>query len=478
MAAVIKFRLNKLSSSEQPISKHTRKPHKKSRNGCGSCKERRLKCDEQRPICGRCKAIQSLCVYAQSAEGHDAKSEGVISLSQSSPSTESILKGSHLAMVQHEVQLDGLLRYSGDEDSMRSNLLLQRMTPYLRVFHHYVNFTLNSLAGPVSQKSMIRTLYLPLALQNSSLMHALLAISAQHMAHLQPNMASHQIARTHHMHRATTLLQQQLARPLGQHNMDLIISNCLSLNMNLIQYDRFDPLDSFVLAEDEAVRARKLQWVEMQASAAQICNVFSDHLHESMWAPAFAESGPEAYHPKTLRELKKEGHEGIPHPLAQLCEIGPDSSSRNNVYHMALRHVSLIFTTGASTSIGTSTIDTFNLIIVFMAQLQPAFRALLGRRDERALLIFVYWLTALYHMDIWWTTGRALNEGHAICMFLENTTSPAIRTLLQYPATQLGYRFSSSITESSSPFESADALSRDQPSPEDELVALSTESLI
>lgn len=353
-------------------------------------------------------------------------------------------------MIQHESQLQALLGYSDNGDSMRSNLL-QRMTPDLYVFHHYVNITFSSVAGPVPQKSMIETLYIPLAVQHSSLMHALLAISCQHMAHLQPDVVAHKIARTYHMHRATNLLQQHLAGPLGRHNMDLIVSNCLSLNLNLITYDKFDPLDSFVLAEDDAVRARKLLWVEVQGTAAKLFNIFAGHLHESLWAPAFADSGPEAYHPKTLQEFMREGHDGILHPLAELCEIGPNSSPRNNVYHMALRHVNLILNTQSSSS------DTFNLTITFMAQLQPGFRALLRRRDERALLIFVYWLTAMYHMDIWWTTGRALNEGHAICMFLENSPTPAIRSLLEYPAAQFGYRFSP-VTECLSPFVPIDAL--------------------
>ncbi|KAL3422969.1 hypothetical protein PVAG01_04716 [Phlyctema vagabunda] len=44
------FGVLRSSGSERP----TRRSHKKSRNGCITCKERKLKCDEVKPVCGNC----------------------------------------------------------------------------------------------------------------------------------------------------------------------------------------------------------------------------------------------------------------------------------------------------------------------------------------------------------------------------------------------------------------------------------------
>lgn len=41
-----------------------RKFHKKSRKGCLTCKRRRVKCDEGRPVCGNCERMGIECVYA------------------------------------------------------------------------------------------------------------------------------------------------------------------------------------------------------------------------------------------------------------------------------------------------------------------------------------------------------------------------------------------------------------------------------
>lgn len=40
-----------------------RKFHKKSRKGCATCKKRKVKCDETRPICGNCERMSIECVY-------------------------------------------------------------------------------------------------------------------------------------------------------------------------------------------------------------------------------------------------------------------------------------------------------------------------------------------------------------------------------------------------------------------------------
>lgn len=45
------------------MNKRQVKSHRKSRNGCGECKLRRVKCDEDKPICKRCRLNDSACLY-------------------------------------------------------------------------------------------------------------------------------------------------------------------------------------------------------------------------------------------------------------------------------------------------------------------------------------------------------------------------------------------------------------------------------
>lgn len=57
------------SSKVNKKSTGKRRFHKKSRKGCTTCKKRRVKCDESRPICGNCERMGIECVY-QVAESH------------------------------------------------------------------------------------------------------------------------------------------------------------------------------------------------------------------------------------------------------------------------------------------------------------------------------------------------------------------------------------------------------------------------
>lgn len=53
------------SSSSHPARK--RRPHKRSRHGCLTCKQRHIRCDELKPVCTNCLTRGGECGYA--AEG-------------------------------------------------------------------------------------------------------------------------------------------------------------------------------------------------------------------------------------------------------------------------------------------------------------------------------------------------------------------------------------------------------------------------
>lgn len=53
-----------------------RKFHLKSRNGCLTCKKRRIKCDETRPICQRCQHMKLVCGYTLGDGGLDQERGG------------------------------------------------------------------------------------------------------------------------------------------------------------------------------------------------------------------------------------------------------------------------------------------------------------------------------------------------------------------------------------------------------------------
>lgn len=69
---------NASSSSPEVVKKNSkastgkRKYHQKSRSGCSTCKKRRVKCDEQKPLCGNCVKLKLECGYLYMDPDEDA----------------------------------------------------------------------------------------------------------------------------------------------------------------------------------------------------------------------------------------------------------------------------------------------------------------------------------------------------------------------------------------------------------------------
>lgn len=71
-----------------------RRAHKKSRRGCSSCKLRRVKCDEGRPYCRKCKDFGVACAYDGKGEGLRFEGEGSFDLKETKAAKNDLMDGS------------------------------------------------------------------------------------------------------------------------------------------------------------------------------------------------------------------------------------------------------------------------------------------------------------------------------------------------------------------------------------------------
>ncbi|KAH8670131.1 hypothetical protein BGZ60DRAFT_527620 [Tricladium varicosporioides] len=70
-----------------PNKTPTKRPHFKSKNGCAICRARRVKCDEEKPICKRCSLGPWTCSYVHNVPKIRRKSTKGSSLTTEVPST-------------------------------------------------------------------------------------------------------------------------------------------------------------------------------------------------------------------------------------------------------------------------------------------------------------------------------------------------------------------------------------------------------
>ncbi|KAF2004428.1 hypothetical protein P154DRAFT_43109 [Amniculicola lignicola CBS 123094] len=61
---------------------YKKRPHRKAKTGCATCKRRKIKCDEEKPQCANCARYSSECVYPSHS---DLKDTGSISASTTPP---------------------------------------------------------------------------------------------------------------------------------------------------------------------------------------------------------------------------------------------------------------------------------------------------------------------------------------------------------------------------------------------------------
>ncbi|PKX97945.1 Zn(II)2Cys6 transcription factor [Aspergillus novofumigatus IBT 16806] len=161
----------------------TRRSHKKSRNGCDQCKERRIKCNEDHP-CGNCSRRGMNCTYKRRHHSPSPIGEGlgnVLGLA-SGVQTPRGLCNSRFPSISHGDTFGSFL-----ERVAEAAYIAQEWTSQdAELMHHFTLHTSKSLARRQQMQDAWQIALPTLAYSNEFLMHGILALSALHLAHLKP----------------------------------------------------------------------------------------------------------------------------------------------------------------------------------------------------------------------------------------------------------------------------------------------------
>ncbi|PYI02533.1 putative C6 finger domain protein [Aspergillus sclerotiicarbonarius CBS 121057] len=159
-----------------PISIKTRprarRSHPKSRLGCLSCKRRRIKCDEQKPICSTCHFRSTSCAYPtpQVRDGRKPQSP-----TSTKPSTKPSTTNTR--------ELGAIFC----EAPVRPGISLAD----LDLFHHFATSTYRTLANEVGGSSIWQHHVLKWSMTFPFMLRLVLALSALHLSHESPSKSQH-----------------------------------------------------------------------------------------------------------------------------------------------------------------------------------------------------------------------------------------------------------------------------------------------
>ncbi|KUJ13438.1 uncharacterized protein LY89DRAFT_622311 [Mollisia scopiformis] len=150
-----------------------KRPHRKSRRGCQQCKQAKIKCDEQKPSCGHCSRFQSKCSFLTTTPTPFSASDSSLRSPEASPST---LNQSHDTRCSTASPSAGLITGSGIALDVNN----------LELLHHYTTTTSITLSARPELQQIWQQVVPRLAFAHNFLLHGILAFSALHLAHLQP----------------------------------------------------------------------------------------------------------------------------------------------------------------------------------------------------------------------------------------------------------------------------------------------------
>ncbi|KXT04110.1 hypothetical protein AC578_4961 [Pseudocercospora eumusae] len=168
---------------KHPIVEQKKTSHARSKTGCGTCRRRKKKCDETKPVCQNCEKNNVVC------DGYELPQQWRSGKQRS---------------------LQSLVRYAIGVPTPLPQLIRCVETPEDRMFYHYFQEKLGTVLSLSDTENPFLALILPMARGHDGLMHSLLYLSgscllAEGLGH--PEWAQRQ---EHHCTKAMMLLREDL----------------------------------------------------------------------------------------------------------------------------------------------------------------------------------------------------------------------------------------------------------------------------
>ncbi|KAI0906600.1 hypothetical protein F4823DRAFT_626952 [Ustulina deusta] len=386
--------------------------HYKSRNGCLRCKQRRVKCDENRP-CAACVKHSVSCSLdvGVSAASSPASSTSMRPNPASDLSVEPCVASPSLLTSD---SVSYLSKASANNNS-------RQRSPWvtdLELMHHWSTVTCFTLPrgeelGHIWQVECVR-----LALTDEPSMHQILAISAFHMAYLQP---SHRrlylmLASQHHGHALQGLRAKftHEVTPESSHSTFaaaalLIIGAFATFAVNAENEENTTPglqdmLDMFGLIRGMNVVLEAWTHTLLQG---QFTDLFTDY--ESSRPMIFLEAICEK-----LRNMKENTEDDQPTPVV--------SREITN------------FIDSIKFSIRSARFPEIRLAMTWPIKAHPDFLALLHQKDEKAMAVLAYYCAILHEAQpyAWYCTRWGSNVARDIKSMISSLETEAIAWPLAY----------------------------------------------
>ncbi|KAH8651285.1 hypothetical protein BX600DRAFT_100992 [Xylariales sp. PMI_506] len=414
-----------LTSDFDPTARgyRKRKIFPKSRSGCLSCKVKKVKCDESKPICSRCRRNIWHCEYMTGNNCIGRRHREPSNPLPQASATSSL-------SFPRSFALNPFSTPSSKNGTPSTHILQHCFRCWDEIFHFACSYQVVSIfhSNPVTR-------------------NVILAIAACHLRHMAPTVLEHRIAEHFQQSVALQGYRKILATPLrdlGQYgvNMLLLSGTLLSvLGFPLPPESRTacgsesDVTSSWVFSSHH----HRMGWLVFQAGIRPLLKSTQLYYEEAIsflgpillgsnqtrwsatrigvpgmtpaWAAFFGleikEGVDRSYWPKR-HIISDPGSSTM-----QKLNIGSSHKSTDGEIYRELAKVAAYLR-----AIEPIPLNAFRHL-TFLAKATQKFQVLLHDRDEKALWLYGYWFGLICRMEgLWWCQQRARREYEAIRIWL------------------------------------------------------------
>ncbi|KAH8901617.1 hypothetical protein GQ53DRAFT_707974 [Thozetella sp. PMI_491] len=394
-----------------------RKPHSKSRKGCGNCKLRKIKCDEAKPTCQRCAAFGVSCNYIVKAPDLQPSGYGVFFLDMPLRDQQLGFVNSFLARV--------------DDSSRTNDSACQLSTANLAVlnrFHRRTSLTL----GTERSRGVYQSQSIRLACSHRFFLHAALAFTMMHDRYLlnclDTTISTEEV---YHRHQGLALFSQKLSKPKSLTSSErdaLWVTSYMLAIISLASIDSTKPEEAWPLKPSSH---DDLDWLHMVGGKREVWRIADLTRHDSVFHLLVTEKLDEgefwAVKP-SHQEL-----EFLPGEFLELLGLSEKQERSTSPYYTTALAMSDVM----GLKCNQKSVRRFVPVLFEMAG-EP--RHLLERKEPGALLLLAYWHAKIAEYRQWWIWRRAVLECQAICIYLErfHPQLPNLQRMLHFPKSACG----------------------------------------
>ncbi|KAK0483245.1 hypothetical protein IW261DRAFT_1605476 [Armillaria novae-zelandiae] len=359
--------------------------HSKTRRGCKTCKQRKVKCDEELPMCKNCTKRGVECVWISDTQRPERdptppRASSTQSASNSHPSTISRCTGKFLF------------------DTLDVQLM-----------HHYATATSCSLASDPASASVWRSIVPKIAfdVNNQYLLHAILALSALHVHHADPTASQYAVAASAHHLQAKT----------GVHNAEADVTqvdnNAIFITLALLA------LYEFATSPTASSYSSSPQ-ITFRAIPPKVAQNWTQ-LHDGVLGPLLVVLTPkvvptplEGQFPSSLSTLLSKMHSSP--EVEELYDVPVYTAYKDSI-HFLERAWKVSFEKDYC----------MRASCMWWAKLSNTFIRLLLERRPRALLILAHYCVMMKRVTVdgpWWARKQWGNEAAKILASLDDRWMP------------------------------------------------------